>query len=139
VVFSYWIVLIDGTDHLSTSFSDIGIYDAYKELSLALKDKGKNITAEKLEPYIRGEETLKGFKELKEITFAGQAEKIKSKVINTWAELWSFDKIYITGGGALHFGVQLKNILNSDKVEILTDPAYSNCRGYFKAAKYSWG
>jgi plasmid segregation protein ParM len=126
-------------DRLSTSFSDVGIYDAYKDLSLALKDIGINISADSLEPYIRNGKKLNGLKELKEIAFSGQAEKIKSKVINTWPDIWSFDKIYITGGGAKLFGEQIKNKLNSDQVEVLNDPSFSNCRGYYKSARLAWG
>jgi plasmid segregation protein ParM len=126
-------------DRLSTSFCDVGIYDAYKDLSLALKDIGINIPADSLEPYIRNGKNLNGLKELKEIAFSGQAEKIKSKVINTWPDIWSFDKIYITGGGAKLFGEQIKNKLNSEQVEVLNDPSFSNCRGYYKSARLAWG
>ena len=126
-------------DRLSTSFNDIGIYDVCKEFSLALKDKGKNIPADSMEPYIRNIKPPDGLAELKETIFSNQAEKITSRVINTWQDLWSFDKIYITGGGAVLLGDYIKNSLNSDQVEICDKPTFTNCRGYYKFANLMWG
>lgn len=126
-------------DRLSTSFTDIGIFDAYRDLSHALKEKGFDIPADSLEPFVRNGRSLDGLAELKELIFASQAEKILSRIINVWADLWSFDRIYITGGGAVLLGKILRKSLNSAKVEICKEPTFTNCRGYFKFASKVWG
>jgi len=126
-------------DKSSISFSDVGIFDAYRELSLALKEKGFDIPADSLEPFIRNGKSLNGLEGLKEKVFASQAEKILSRVINTWADIWSFDRIYITGGGALLLSKHLISGLDNDNVEICKEPTFTNCRGYYKFANKMWG
>jgi len=125
-------------DRSSVSFSDIGLFDAFKDLSLALKDKGYDIPADSLEPYVRGSRQLDCLPELQEQAFATQAEKIISRVLNAWPDLWSFDRVYITGGGALALGGYIASGLNSDKVEVCSNPTFTNCRGYFKFARRKW-
>jgi plasmid segregation protein ParM len=125
-------------DRSSVSFNDIGLFDAFKDLSLALKDQNYDIPADCLEPYIRGTKHLSGVAELKEQAFASQAEKIVSRVINTWPDLWSFKKIFITGGGALLLGDYIASALDSEKVEVCETPTFTNCRGYYKFGKRLW-
>ena len=125
-------------DRSSTSFNDIGLFDAFKDLSLALKGQGYDIPPDSLEPYIRGARKLAGIAELKEQAFASQAEKIASRVINTWSDLWSFDKVFITGGGALVLGDYITSALNSCKVEICEAPTFTNVKGYYKYAQRAW-
>lgn len=125
-------------DRSSVSFNDIGLFDAFKDLSLVLKDQGYDIPADSLEPYIRGNKHLAGIAELKEQAFASLAEKIVSRVINTWPDLFSFRKIFITGGGALVLGDYLAFALNSEKVEVCDIPTFTNCRGYYKFGKRLW-
>jgi len=125
-------------DRSSTSFNDIGLFDAFKDLSLALKGIGYDIPPDSLELYIRGFRKLVGIAELKEQAFASQAEKIASRVINTWPDLWSFDRVFITGGGALVLGDYIATALNSDKVTVCEGPTFTNCQGYFKYALRKW-
>ncbi len=125
-------------DRLSTSFNDIGIFDAYRDLSLRLKEHGYDIPADSLEPYIRNGKNLKGLPELKEVVFANQAEKILSRVYNTWPDLWNIDWIYITGGGAIVLCDHIMRNLNADRAVICKDATFTNCRGFFKFAKRMW-
>ncbi len=125
-------------DNKSISFHDIGIFDAYRDLSLRLKEHGYDIPADSLEPYIRNGKNLKGLHELKELIFANQAEKILSRVYNTLPDLWNIDLIYITGGEALVLGNYLIRNLKTDKAVIFKDAAFTNCRGFFKFAKKMW-
>ncbi len=125
-------------DRSSVSFSDIGIFDAYKDLSLELKTRGFDIPADSLEPFIRNGKKLDGLAELKERVFVAQAEKIISRVYNTWSDLWNIDRIFITGGGAVVLGEHLIKHLNTDKAVICDKPTFTNCKGYFKFANKVW-
>ena len=126
-------------DKSSVSYSDIGLFDAYKELSLELKNHGYDIPADSLEPYIRNGKKLNGLAELKEQVFTSQAEKIISRVHNIWSDLWNIDRIFITGGGALVLGEHLIKDMDPEKVLICEKPAFTNVRGYFKFAQRLWG
>ncbi len=126
-------------DRSSVSFNDIGLFDAFKDLSIALKANGYDIPADSLEPYVTGERPLKGLADLKEQAFASQAEKIASRVLNTWPDLWSFNKIYITGGGAIGLGEYIATALDSDRVEVCEDPTFTNAKGFYKFARRIWG
>ena len=125
-------------DKSSISFSDIGIFDAYKDLSLELKNNGYDIPADSLEPYIRNGKSFDGLVELKERVFIAQAEKIISRVYNIWSDLWSFDRIFITGGGAVLLGDYLLQNLNTEKAVICNKPTFTNTRGFYKMAKRKW-
>ena len=129
-------------DQYSTSFNDVGMYDAFKDLSLAIKTElGHNIPADKIEPYVRNGQASKEFKEQIEIVNANQAEKIISRVYNTWTDLWSLDHLFISGGGAIVLGEHIKSSL-SDHIEQITlcnEPTLSNARGYYKYANMLWG
>ena len=126
-------------DNLSTSYRDIGIYDAYKDLSVELKNDGYDIPADSLEPYIRDGKQLNGLAELKEAVFANQAEKIVSRVYNTWSNLWDINQIFITGGGAVVLGEYLLHRFDRDNITICDQPIFTNCNGYYKFAKKLWG
>jgi len=126
-------------DKSSTSYSDIGLFDAFKDLSLALKREGYEITPDSLEPYIRGNKHLNGLAELKEKIFESQADKVMSRVFNTWPDLWSFDQIFITGGGAIVLGEHLLEHLDTDKALICDNPTFTNCRGFYKYANKGRG
>jgi plasmid segregation protein ParM len=125
-------------DKSSTSYGDIGLFDAFKELSLALKSEGYDIPPDSLEPYIRGKKSINGLTELKEQFFTLQAEKIISRVFNTWSDIWSFDQVFITGGGSLVLGDHLIKHLGSEKAVICDNPTMTNCKGYFKFANKVW-
>jgi hypothetical protein len=125
-------------DRSSVSFNDIGLFDAFKDLSIALKANGYDIPADSLEPYVTGKRPLKGLNDLKEQAFASQAEKIASRVLNTWPDLWSFNKIYITGGGAIGLGEYIATALDSAKVEVCEDPTFTNAKGFYKFAWRIW-
>jgi len=125
-------------DRASVSFNDIGLFDAFKDLSLGIKNKGYDVPPDSLEPYIRGSRQLSGIAELKEQAFASQAEKITSRVINTWPDLWSFDRVFITGGGALVLGDYIASALDSEKVDVCQFPTFTNVKGYFKYGQRAW-
>ncbi len=125
-------------DRSSVSFGDIGLFDAFKDISIALKGEGFDIPADSLEPYIRGSRKLACLPTITEQAYATQAEKIVSRVLNTWSDLWGFDRIYITGGGALLLGDYITQGLGTDKAEICNNPTFTNCKGYYKFAKRLW-
>lgn len=135
------LALTDGlqfVDRSSLSFNDIGLFDAFKDISLALKGAGYDVPADSLEPFVNGSRTLEVFPAIAEQAYASQAEKIISRVLNTWPDLWGFDKIYVTGGGAMKLGDYIAAGLNSDKVEVCSNPTFTNCRGYHKFARRKW-
>ncbi len=133
--------LLDGLafiDKSSLSYSDLGLFDAYREISLQLKETGIDIPADSIEPYITGGKTLPGFGAIREQAFASLAEKICSRVYSAWPDLFTFDKIYIAGGGALALGQYIKDGLQTEKLELCNDPVMANCRGYYKFGCRSW-
>jgi plasmid segregation protein ParM len=127
-------------DKSSTSFNDLGLFSGYKDISHELKQKqGLDLPADELEPYLTGGKYLKGLNMIKEYVFASLAERICSRVLSTWGELWSFDKIYIAGGGALVLGDYIKQGLQVEQAEVTEAPTMSNCQGYYKFGKRCWG
>lgn len=119
-------------DKSSTSYNDLGLFESFKEISLALKGVGYDIPPDNLEPYIRGNRTLPGLPQIKEQAFASLAERIVSRVVNTWPDLWSFDRVYISGGGAEVVGSYITEALETDKAIINTNATMTNCRGFYK-------
>ena len=119
-------------DKSSTSYNDLGLFESLKEISLALKGAGYDIPLDNLEPYIRGSKTLPGLPQIKEQAFAALAERIVSRVINTWPDLWSFDRVYISGGGAEVIGSYIAEALETDKTIINANATMTNCRGFYK-------
>lgn len=126
-------------DRASTSFNDIGLFDAYKELSMALKNHNYDIPSDSLEPYIRGFKNLPIIDKLLPSILQAQADKILSRVVGMWPDLWSFDKVFITGGGSILLGDYILERTGSPKVICCENPTFTNCSGYFKFAKKVWG
>ncbi len=125
-------------DKSSVSYGDIGLFDAFKDISIMLKSEGYDIPADSLEPYITGQRQLDCLPVIAEQAYASQAEKITSRVMNTWPDLWTFDRIFITGGGALLLGDYIKQAIDSDKVEVCSDPTFTNCSGFYSFAQRLW-
>ncbi len=125
-------------DRSSVSYGDIGLFDAFKDLSIMLKSEGYDIPADSLEPYITGQRQLDCLPVIAGQAYASQAEKITSRVMNTWPDIWTFDKVFITGGGALLLGDYIKQAIATDKVEVCSEPTFTNCSGYYSFAKRLW-
>jgi len=128
-------------DRASTSFDDIGLDDAYRELSVELMNNfGVNIPPESIEPYVRKDAIqYKGKNQSisieKKKTYRAQAEKIASRVKNTWKNLWQIDAIIITGGGAIALGDYIAEILGeTDQITVYknSEATFSNVMGYQK-------
>lgn len=126
-------------DKSSISFNDIGLFDAFKDLSIALKAEGYDIPPDNIEPYIKATRNIDVLPALREEAFASQAEKIVSRIINTWPDLWSFDKVIITGGGALPLGEYIADAIDCPRTEICAQPTLTNCRGFYKYGQRAWG
>ncbi len=135
------LVLTDGlqfVDKSSISFNDIGLFDTFKDLSLLLKKEGYDIPPDSLEPYVKGKSNLPISKDKIIDVFESQADKIISRVHNIWADIWNFDRIFITGGGSIILGKYLQKMFDSDKVQLCKNPTMTNVRGYSKFAKRKW-
>ncbi len=129
-------------DKSSVSFNDIGLFDVYKELSIELKNYGYDIAPDSLEPHIKGNKSISVLNDIKEEYFESQADKILSRVYNIWPDLWSFNHVYITGGGASVIGHYISQYLSKEldvHVTVCSSPSLTNCQGYFKFAKKAWG
>jgi len=135
-------------DRQSTSFSDIGIADAYSELTMLLRKKldGVDIIAEEVESYIKaGTIDYRGkpvniTSEVEQV-FRQQATKILSRVKNVWPDLWKIHKIIITGGGGVLLGRYLADAIGSpEQVEVYQAgrATFSNCRGFLKYGIRKW-
>jgi plasmid segregation protein ParM len=134
-------------DRQSVSYDDIGLDDAYRELSLELKKSlGVNIPPESIEPYIVGNEIeykgkRRSIEAEKRIVFQGQAEKIVSRALNVWKDIWQINQIIVTGGGAVMLGSYIANALNApDQVQVYQggDASFSNVRGFYKFGRRAW-
>jgi plasmid segregation protein ParM len=137
----------DGLQYInrrSTSFSEMGMFAAYRELAALLYHDFKvEISPEKLEPIVqRGFLSYCGriqpIESHKQEAFRAAAEAIISKIKSIWPDSWELDKIIFTGGGAIHLGDYLvEKYLEQSMVS--DDPLYSNVNGYRKCAQFTWG
>ena len=132
------LILTDGlvfVDKSSTSYNDLGLYESYKDICLVLKDTGYDIAPDSLEPFIRGKRTLPDLPQIKEMAFANLAEKIVTRVINAWPDLFTFDRIYITGGGSEVVGSYIAKALECSQMMINDNATMTNCKGFYKYGK----
>ena len=132
-------------DRESTSFSDIGVFECYRQLSLEIYNAfGIEIPPEEVEPHILNSAIKVGGRfhsiaDIKNRVYLAAAEKIVSRVRNVWRNSWQFDKIFVTGGGALVFGEQIARVLNSPgQVEVCEQGTFSNTLGYLKFGQRVW-
>jgi plasmid segregation protein ParM len=132
-------------DRESTSYSDLGVFECYRQLSLEIYNAfGIEIPPEEIEPHIMNGAVRiggrpRGIAEIKNRVYQDAAEKIASRVHNVWRSMWQFDKIIVTGGGAAVFGEQIARVLNSPgQVEICKQGTFSNTLGYLKFGHRVW-
>ncbi len=128
-------------DRSSTSFDDIGLDDAYRELSVELKNNfGVSIPSESIEPYVR-KDTIQyrgkgqSISIEKEKVYRAQAEKIASRVKNTWKDIWQINSIIVTGGGAIVLGDYIAEFLGEeDQITVYknSEATFTNVMGYLK-------
>jgi plasmid segregation protein ParM len=126
----------------STSFSDYGMFSAYRELSALIQQEYHiEIPPEKLEPIVqRGVITIAGrtqpIGDLKIKAFSAVANTIVSRIQSYWPDSWELDRIIVTGGGATHLGSFITPLFAQSQVA--DDPLYSNVNGYYKCARFTW-
>jgi len=137
---------LDFIDHESTSYSDLGVFECYRQLSLEIYSTfGIEIPPEEIEPYILNGAIKIGGRprsivDLKNKVYREAAEKIVSRVRNVWRNMWQMDKIIVTGGGADVFGEEIVRAFNSPgQVELCRRGTTSNVAGYTKFANRVWG
>ncbi len=130
-------------DRESTSFNDVGLFIAYQDLSYELNNKfGIQIPPEEIEPYIKNG-TIKVGGRLRSIrseidaVFQAAAEKIVSRVKNTWRNMWEI-KILITGGGSVILGEYLCQAFSDVQVEICEEATFTNCIGFYSYGRKIW-
>lgn len=61
------------------------------------------------------------------------AEDLWHGIIESWPNYREFDRIYVTGGGAMHFGPYLRE--KAPHIVVVEDSQMANSRGYRKAGK----
>lgn len=132
-------------DRESTSYSDLGVFECYRQLSLEIYNAFSiEIPPEEIEPHLAGGAikiggTYRSILDIKNKVYLDAAQRISSRVRNVWRNMWQFDQIIITGGGAQILGKQIARILNSPgKVEICAQGAFSNALGYRKFGCWTW-
>jgi plasmid segregation protein ParM len=132
-------------DRESTSFSDIGVFECYKQISLEILNSfGIEIPAEEIEPHIMNSAIkvggrLQSIDGIKDRVFYDAAERIVSRALNVWRSTWQLDKIFVTGGGAVLFGEQVARVLNSPgQVEVCKQGTFSNTLGYLRLGQRAW-
>lgn len=64
------------------------------------------------------------------------ASQIKSEITQRWGSVASFDRIFITGGGANLIGEQLAK--DMPQSSIVKNPVLANSGGYYKYANFVW-
>lgn len=129
----------------STSFSDLGVFECYKQLSAEIYNAFSiEIPPEEIEQHIRGNEIKIGVHsrsivDIKRRSYLDAAEKIVSRVGNVWRNMWQFNRIIVTGGGAQVLGENIVEALKSPcPVEICKQGTFSNVMGYFKFGGRTW-
>jgi hypothetical protein len=132
-------------DRESTSFSDIGVFECYKQIGLEINNTlGIEIPAEEIEPHILNSAIriggrLQSIAGIKERVFLDAAGKIVSRALNVWRSAWQLDKIIITGGGAVLFGEQVARVLNRPgQVEVCRHGTLSNTLGCLRLGQRAW-
>jgi plasmid segregation protein ParM len=129
----------------STSFSEMGMFSAYRELSNLLFHEFKvEIPPEKLEPIVqRGILSLHGrnhpIEMYKRKAFQATADSIISRIKSIWTDAWQLDTIVLAGGGSIVLGDYLLGNSDFPQMELSSDPLYSNVNGYYKCACVTWG
>lgn len=129
----------------STSYSDLGVFSCYQQLSLELYNNFEiEIPPEEIEPYVAGG-TIKiggcsrSILDIKTKVYQAAAEKIVSRVRNFWGSMWRLDRIIVAGGGAQVFGTEIVRALDSPgQVEVSTEGTLSNVLGYHKFGNRTW-
>ena len=123
----------------SRSFSNTGMHSAYVEISKSLYEAFKvEVSEEHLENAVRERKFKAGgrvydINNIIETAYKNVAERVVSKIRNTWNDLWNVDRILITGGGAPALGDYIGSALEHEGVVICNDDAiYTNVRGYYK-------
>ena len=66
------------------------------------------------------------------------ANAIYQRVIGLGLQFNEFERIIVTGGGALLFAEELKYFFNDDRYEIKKDAQSSNARGFFIYGANTW-
>lgn len=136
---------IDNFDFInprSTSYSGLGIFSAYQNLSVEIyRNLGIEIPPEQIEAIIRkGEMNISGrqisLEQFKQNAFTETARQIISRVKSFWPDRWSLDKIIISGGGASLLGEFL--IQEFQQASIGTNPMFANVSGYKKFGRRVW-
>lgn len=137
-----WIDYLDFISPQSMSFSGIGIFSIYQNLSLEIfRNYGIEIPIEHLEPLVqKGELNISGrqvsIEPLKRKAFEEAAKQIISRVKSHWPNRWNLDQIIIAGGGAILLGEYLTS--EFQQAIIASNPRFSNVAGYLKFGTRVW-
>lgn len=136
---------LDFIDRESATFSDLGVFDCYRQLSLEIFNSfGVEIPPEEIEPYAKNNAIkIKGqsqsIVDIKNRAYKKAAEKIVSRSKNVWRNLWQMDKILVAGGGAILFGNYIAQAFNSPgQVEVSDKASFTNVLGYLKYGQRAW-
>lgn len=134
-------------DSQSDSYSDVGLFECYELLYREIKGiYGVEIPPTKMEQYLlNGYIEVDGYKQsitgIKQRVFEVHAERIVSRALNLWRDVWQLSTIIITGGGSVVLGDYISRQLNRPaQVEIMDRgrATFSNCAGYMKFARRAW-
>lgn len=132
-------------DDESISFTDLGVFECYRQLSMEIYNAFCiEIPAEEIEPFVRGDTIKIGSQsrsiiDIKSKSCQDAAEKIVGRVRNVWRNLWQFDRVIVSGGGAQMLGEKIVKALNSPcRVDICEKGALSNASGYLKFGHWAW-
>lgn len=128
----------------STSFSGLGLFSAYRDLSDTLyRIHGVEVPPEKLESVVRlGSIKVRGkdepIIEHWQKVCCDASSRILSRILSVWPDRWELDTVILSGGGALALGGQLVPQLGLSAV-IAPNPSFANVSGYLKFARRAWG
>ncbi|QYY44717.1 plasmid segregation protein ParM domain-containing protein (plasmid) [Aneurinibacillus thermoaerophilus] len=134
---------IDGIKALRRQNDDIdsipmGMMDAYKKIAdyINLKNSNALATAQKVEQQI----TSDSFKisdrasvdiaEKKQQVFQELAESLINKIKQRWSNRTKFDRLLLTGGGAVLLGDYFKSL--AEDIIVVPDAQFANARGFYR-------
>ncbi len=129
---------------LSCSVEGIGGFMIAQTLSNLIYDKyQERIQIEDIDPYVKGADLMLNgevikLTELRKQSFKMSAEAILSRLVSLWPDLNRLDLIIITGGASLLIGDYLAGRLGKMAL-VVTDPVFSNAKGYLKYSLMKWG
>lgn len=133
---------LDFIQRESKSYSDIGLFQVFSDLSTRIRDKyGIEVVPEKIDPvltsgFIKVNGKHEDARELIRASVEQVAKSIISRAKNLWQSAGNMDRVVITGGGAKVLGQFVAAGFHSEQSLIRNKGILDNAEGGYKFMKW---